>query len=102
MKRERCFLPVIVLTWQAGRLNKGHKRAQKPKRESQLDFYSVQLSATQKGVSKFYEVSKLLDKRTDAHNRAQYLVCWRGYVRKDDSWVDAEGTNEYVRQVFRT
>ena len=25
-------------------------------------------------MSKFYEVSKVLDKRTDAHGRVQYLV----------------------------
>ena len=49
-------------------------------------------------MSKFYEVSKVLDKHTDAINRVQFLVRWRGY----DSWVDAEDTNEYLKQVFRT
>ena len=33
-------------------------------------------------MSKFYEVSKMLDKRTDVHGRVQYLVRWRGY-----NWV---------------
>ena len=27
-------------------------------------------------MSKFYEVSKVLDKRTDVHGRVQYLVRW--------------------------
>ena len=53
-------------------------------------------------MSKFYEVSKVLDKRADADNRVQFLVRWRGYGRKYDSWVDAEDTNEYLRKVFRT
>ena len=39
-------------------------------------------------MSKFYEVSKVLDKRTDAHGRVQYLIRWRGYGRKYDSSVD--------------
>ena len=51
-------------------------------------------------MSKFYEVSKVLDKRTDVHNRVQFLVRWRGYGRKYDSWVDADDTNEYLKQVF--
>ena len=33
-------------------------------------------------MSKFYEVSKVLDKRTDVRGRVQYLVRWRGY-----NWV---------------
>lgn len=53
-------------------------------------------------MSKFYEVSKVLDKRTDANNRVQFLVRWRGYGRKYDSWVDAEDTNDYLKQMFRT
>ena len=28
-------------------------------------------------MSKFYEVSKVFDKRTDAHGRVEYLVRWR-------------------------
>ena len=28
-------------------------------------------------MTKFYEVSKVLDKRTDAHGRVQFLVRWR-------------------------
>ena len=50
----------------------------------------------------FYEVSKVLDKRTDAHGRVQYLVRWRGYGKKFDSWVDENDTNERLKQVFRT
>ena len=53
-------------------------------------------------MSKFYEVSKVINKCTDAHNRVQFLVHWRSYGRKYDSWVDAEDTNEYLKQVFRT
>ena len=53
-------------------------------------------------MSKFYEVSKVLDKRTDAHGRVQYLVRWRGYGKKNDSWVDEADTNERLKQVFRT
>lgn len=53
-------------------------------------------------MSKFYEVSKVLDKRTDKNNRVQFLVRWRGYGRKYDSWVDAEDTNDYLKQVFHT
>ena len=43
-------------------------------------------------MSKFYEVSKVLDKRTDAPGRVQYLVRWRGYGKKYDSWVDETDT----------
>ena len=39
-------------------------------------------------MNKFYEVSKVLDKRTDAHGRVQYLVRWRGYGKKYDSSVN--------------
>ena len=53
-------------------------------------------------MSKFYEVSKVPDKRTDAHGRVQYLVRWRGYGKKNDSWVDEADTNERLKQVFRT
>ena len=53
-------------------------------------------------MSKFYEVSKVLDKRTDAHGRVQYLFHWRGYGKKYDSWVDETDTNERLKQVFRT
>ena len=53
-------------------------------------------------MSKFYEVSKVLDKRTDAHGRVQFLVRWRGYGKKSDSWVDEGDTNERLKQVFRT
>ena len=55
-----------------------------------------------KNMSKFYEVSKVLDKRTDAHGRVQYLVRWRGYGKKNDSWVGEADTNERLKQVFRT
>ena len=50
-------------------------------------------------MSKFYEVSKVLDKRTDPNGRVQYLVCWRGYGRKNDSWEDETDTNERLKQV---
>ena len=48
------------------------------------------------------EVSKVLDKRMDAHGRVQYLVRWRGYGKNYDSWVDETNTNERLKQVFRT
>ena len=51
-------------------------------------------------MSEFYEVSRVLDKRTDAHVR--YLVHWRGYGKNYDSWVDETDTNERLKQVFRT
>ena len=53
-------------------------------------------------MNKFYEVSKVLDKGTDAHGRVQYLVRWRGFEKKNDSWVDEANTNERLKQVFRT
>ena len=53
-------------------------------------------------MSKFYEVSRVLDKRTDAHCHVQYLVRWGGYGKKNDSWVDEANTNERLKQVFRT
>ena len=53
-------------------------------------------------MSKFYKASKVLDKRTDAHNCVQFLVRWHGYGRKYDSWVGAEDTNEYLKRVFCT
>ena len=49
-------------------------------------------------MRKFYEVSKVLDKRTDSHGRVQYLVRWRGYGKKNDSWVDEADTNERLKQ----
>ena len=39
-------------------------------------------------MSKFYEVSKVLDKHTGAHGHVQYLVRWRGKGKKYDSSVD--------------
>ena len=53
-------------------------------------------------MTKFYEVSKVLDKRTDAHGRVQFLVRWRGYGKRYDSWVDEHNTNERLRQIYRT
>ena len=53
-------------------------------------------------MTKFCEVSKVLDKRTDAYGCVQYLVRWRGYGKKYDSWVDETDTNERLKQVFRT
>ena len=54
-------------------------------------------------MNKFWSyLSKVLDKRKDAHGRVQYLVCWRGYGKKYDSWLDDTDTNERLKQVFRT
>ena len=41
-------------------------------------------------MSKFYEVSKVLGRRTDIDGRVQYLVRWAGYGKAYDSWVDEE------------
>ena len=51
-------------------------------------------------MSKFYEVSKVLDKLTDAHGRVQHLIRWLGYGKNYDSWVDETDTNERLKQVF--
>ena len=53
-------------------------------------------------MSKFYEVSKVLDRRTDTDGRVQYLVRWAGYGKAYDSWVDEEDTNDHLKQAFRT
>ena len=53
-------------------------------------------------MSKFYEVSKVLDKRTDTHGRVHFLVRWHGYGKKFNSWVNEQDTNECLKQVFRT
>ena len=53
-------------------------------------------------MTKFYEVSKVLDKRTYANGRVQFLVRWRGYGKRYDSWVDEHNTNERLRQVYLT
>ena len=44
----------------------------------------------------------MLDKRTNAHGRVQYLVRWRGYGKNYDSLVDETDTNERLKQVSRT
>ena len=62
------------------------------------DYVFIELT----NMNKFYEVSKVLDKRTDAHGRVQFLVRWRGYGKRYDSWVDEQNTNERLRQVYRT
>jgi len=53
-------------------------------------------------MSKFHQVSKALDKHTDTCGRVQYLVRWRGFGTKYDSWVNEDDTNERLKQVFRT
>jgi len=53
-------------------------------------------------MGKFYEVSKVLDKRTDPHGRVHLFVRWCGYGRKYDSWVDEDNTNERLKKVYRT
>ena len=52
-------------------------------------------------MSKFYEVSKVLDRGTDTDGRVQYLVRWAGYGKAYDSWVDEEDTNDHLKQAFR-
>ena len=66
-----------------------------------ITFHKLQLSQSG-AMSKFYEVSKVLDKPTDTYGCVQFLVHWRGYGEKYDSWVDEENTNECLKQVFRT
>ena len=41
-------------------------------------------------MSKSYEVSKVVDKRTHAHGRIQHLIRWCGYGKNYDSWVDKQ------------
>ena len=41
-------------------------------------------------MCKFYEVSKVLDRRTDTDGRVQYLVRWACYGKAYDSRVDEE------------
>ena len=53
-------------------------------------------------MSQFYEVSKVLDRRTDTNGRVQYLVRWAGYGKAYDSLVDEENTNDHLKQAFRT
>ena len=53
-------------------------------------------------MSKFYEVSKVLDRRTDTDGRVQYLVRWADYSKAYDSWVDEEDKNDHLKQAFRT
>jgi len=53
-------------------------------------------------MTKFYEVSKVLDKRTDAYGCVQFLVRWRGHGKRYDSCVDEVNTNKRLRQVYRT
>ena len=65
-------------------------------------FPTPSLRKEQMNMSKFYEVSKVLDKHTDAHGHFQYLVRWRGYGKNYDSWVDETDTNERLKQAFRT
>ena len=50
-------------------------------------------------MSKFYQVSKVLNKRTDTNGRVQYHVRWRGYGKKYDSWVDKADINEHLKNV---
>ena len=53
-------------------------------------------------MSKFYEFSKVLDRRTDTNGQVQYLVRWAGYGKAYDSLVDEEDTNEHLKEAFRT
>ena len=53
-------------------------------------------------MSKFYEVSKVLDRGTDTDGRVQYLVRWAGYGKAYDSWVDEQDTNDHLKQAVRT
>ena len=53
-------------------------------------------------MSKFYEVSKVLDGRTDTNGRVEYLVRRAGYGKAYNSLLDEEDTNEYLKEAFRT
>ena len=53
-------------------------------------------------MSKFKEVSKVLDKRTYTHGHVQHLIGWHGYGKNHDSWVDKTNTNDRLKQEFRT
>ena len=43
----------------------------------------------------------MLDKRTDTYGRIQDRVCWAGYGKASDSWVDEEDANDHLKQAFR-
>lgn len=80
-------------------IKRTHKREQIHKSLFTVrDYVFIKLTNT----TKFYEVSKVLDKRTDVHGCVRFLVHWHGYGKRYDSWVDKDNTNERLRQVYRT
>ena len=52
-------------------------------------------------MNKFYEVSKVLDTRTDTNGRVQYLARWAGYGKAYNILVDEEDINDHLKQAFR-
>ena len=51
-------------------------------------------------MSKFYEFSKVLDRRTDTNGQVQYLVRCAGYGKAYESLVDEKDTNDHLKQAF--
>lgn len=49
---------------------------------------------------KMFPVSKVLDRRSDVNGHVQYLVWWKNYSSKYDSWIDEKNVNELVKLAY--
>ena len=52
-------------------------------------------------MSKYYEVTKILAVRSIDGNK-QYLVRWKGFGSKDDTWVPEEDCNSAIKNYARS
>ena len=52
------------------------------------------------GDDEYYVVEDILDTR-ERHGRTEYLVKWRGYSKKHNSWEPLENLNEAAREQAR-
>ena len=52
-------------------------------------------------MSKYYEVTKILAVRLIDRNK-QYLVRWKGFGSKDDTWVPEEDCNSAIKNYARS
>ena len=52
-------------------------------------------------MSKYYEVTKILAVRAIDGNK-QYLVRWKGFGSKDDTWVPEEDCNSAMKNYARS
>ena len=50
-------------------------------------------------MPKMYPVSKVLDCRV-VQGRKEYLVRWKGYAKKYDSWVGEKDVNSAVKKAY--